>query len=141
MLVSLASSHLHSCIRLVACFVLRPIVTLPACTGKTTLLRHLLSNSKLKIGCIVNDVANVNIDAKLIRNNKNKDRDPSKNTTKDLADTIELANGCACVKPPSSVTLHLHLPAHLLSICSVTTLELFWAWPVASSALQICMLS
>ena len=44
----------------------------------------------------MNDVANVNIDAKLIRNNKNKDRDSSRNTTKDLADTIELANGCAC---------------------------------------------
>ena len=59
----------------------------------------------MKIGCIVNDVANVNIDAKLIRNNKNKDRDPSKNTTKDLADTIELANGCACEWPLSCAWL------------------------------------
>lgn len=64
--------------------------------GKTTLLRHVLENSTLKIGCIVNDVANVNIDAKLIRNDRNRDRSKEKNTTADLADTIELANGCAC---------------------------------------------
>lgn len=35
--------------------------------GKTTLLRYILQNTNLKIGCIVNDVASVNIDAKLIR--------------------------------------------------------------------------
>lgn len=64
--------------------------------GKTTLLRHLLENSALKIGCVVNDVANVNIDAKLIRGDRNKDRENGLNTTTDLADTIELANGCAC---------------------------------------------
>lgn len=60
------------------------------------MLRHVLENSTLKIGCIVNDVANVNIDAKLIRNDRNRDRSKEKNTTTDLADTIELANGCAC---------------------------------------------
>ena len=65
-------------------------------TGKTTLLRHLLENTKLKIGCIVNDVATVNVDAKLIRNDRTRDRDQGNNTTSDLADTIELANGCAC---------------------------------------------
>lgn len=64
--------------------------------GKTTLLRHLLENTKLKIGCIVNDVATVNVDAKLIRNDRTRDRDQGNNTTSDLADTIELANGCAC---------------------------------------------
>ncbi|KAK9866837.1 hypothetical protein WJX84_011588 [Apatococcus fuscideae] len=65
-------------------------------SGKTTLLRHLLENSSLKIGCIVNDVADVNIDAKLIRNDRTKSRKGQQNTTADLADTIELANGCAC---------------------------------------------
>jgi G3E family GTPase len=34
--------------------------------GKTTMLRHILQNTDMKIGCIVNDVASVNIDAKLI---------------------------------------------------------------------------
>ena len=67
--------------------------------GKTTLLRYLLENTSLKIGCIINDVASVNIDAKLIRNDRNRDRSGGINTTSDLADTIELANGCACAPP------------------------------------------
>lgn len=54
----------------------------------------MLQHSGLKIGCIVNDVAAVNIDAKLIRADQNR-ADPS--STTDLADTIELANGCACM--------------------------------------------
>jgi G3E family GTPase len=68
--------------------------------GKTTLLRHLLQQSDLKIGCIVNDVASVNIDAKLIRGTDKSsgggDESGKKNSTADLTDTIELANGCAC---------------------------------------------
>lgn len=67
------------------------------CAGKTTLLRYLLENSKEKIACIVNDVASVNIDAKLVRNDRNRaSRADGVNSTTDLADTIELANGCAC---------------------------------------------
>eukprot|EP00798_Chlamydomonas_sp_ICE-L_P011382 gene11382-12082_t len=65
-------------------------------SGKTTLLRYLLENSTEKIACIVNDVAAVNIDAKLLRNDRNKGRSEQNNSTTDLADTIELANGCAC---------------------------------------------
>uniref|UniRef100_A0A061RBY9 Cobalamin synthesis protein n=1 Tax=Tetraselmis sp. GSL018 TaxID=582737 RepID=A0A061RBY9_9CHLO len=64
--------------------------------GKTTVLRHVLENTKYKIGCIVNDVASINIDAKLIRKDRNSQVDAEKKTTADLADTIELANGCAC---------------------------------------------
>ena len=93
--------------------------------GKTTLLRNLLENTKLKIGCIVNDVAAINIDAKLIRNDRTRENGP--NSTSDLADTIELANGCACelclhwcavlcmsrclqkLKKISTLTLHGHL--------------------------------
>lgn len=64
--------------------------------GKTTLLRYLLENSTSKIACIVNDVASINIDAKLVRNDRNRAKGEQVNTTKDLADTIELQNGCAC---------------------------------------------
>eukprot|EP00877_Chromochloris_zofingiensis_P009401 jgi/Chrzof1/4714/Cz14g23240.t1 len=64
--------------------------------GKTTLLRYLLENSKEKVACIVNDVASINIDAKLVRNDRNRSRNEQVNTTADLTDTIELANGCAC---------------------------------------------
>lgn len=72
----------------------KPVALFPA--GKTTLLRYLLENSKEKIACIVNDVAAINIDAKLVRNDRNRAREDQINTTADLADTIELANGCAC---------------------------------------------
>lgn len=65
--------------------------------GKTTVLRHLLENTaELRIGCIVNDVATINVDAKLLRNDRNRGRRQQLNSTTDLTDTIELANGCAC---------------------------------------------
>lgn len=67
--------------------------------GKTTLLRHILENSTEKIACIVNDVASINIDAKLVQNDRNRARGNKANaasTTADLAYTVELANGCAC---------------------------------------------
>lgn len=88
--------------------------------GKTTLLRYVLENSKEKIACIVNDVASINIDAKLVRNDRNRARGEQVNTTADLADTIELQNGCACASredrphwwgyhacAPSASTAHL----------------------------------
>lgn len=53
-------------------------------TGKTTTLKHLLENTEgVKIGVIVNDVAAVNIDAKLVAGNAK-------------GDMVELQNGCAC---------------------------------------------
>ena len=72
--------------------------------GKTTLVRHILQNSSERIACIVNDVAAVNIDAKLISTATRG----GKSSTTDLADTIELENGCVCkslrVFPPVSFT-------------------------------------
>ncbi len=51
--------------------------------GKTTTLQHLLANKEgVKIGVIVNDVASVNIDAKLIAGSQDG--------------VVELQNGCAC---------------------------------------------
>ena len=57
--------------------------------GKTTLLKELLQNKAgLKVGVLVNDVAEINIDAALV----------SKRTGGEMAkeDTVELQNGCAC---------------------------------------------
>ena len=52
-------------------------------TGKTSTLQHLLENTQgLKIGVIVNDVASVNIDAKLVSGSNRG--------------VVELQNGCAC---------------------------------------------
>jgi len=55
-------------------------------SGKTTTLQNLLTNNQgLKIGIIVNDVASVNIDNKLLAN-------PNYSSE----ETVELQNGCAC---------------------------------------------
>ena len=61
--------------------------------GKTTLLRHLLTHTDRRIACIVNDVAQINIDAKLIRSTQTA---ASTAAPTDLTDTLELSNGCAC---------------------------------------------
>mmetsp|Transcript_9348 Transcript_9348/g.12314 ORF Transcript_9348/g.12314 Transcript_9348/m.12314 type:complete len:590 (-) Transcript_9348:244-2013(-) len=56
--------------------------------GKTTLLKYILENKEgLRVGMIVNDVASVNVDAKLVRD------DPNSNYE---SDTVELQNGCIC---------------------------------------------
>ena len=74
-------------------------------SGKTTTLQNLLSNNDgLKIGIIVNDVASINIDSKLLANPNLSDTsslsgggDSSENADEDASQqTIELQNGCAC---------------------------------------------
>ncbi|GFH50195.1 hypothetical protein CTEN210_06671 [Chaetoceros tenuissimus] len=56
-------------------------------SGKTTTLENLLKNNQgQKIGIVVNDVASINIDNKLLAN-------PDVSST---GGTIELQNGCAC---------------------------------------------
>ncbi len=53
-------------------------------SGKTTLLNNILENNKnLKIGAIINDFGQINIDSKLVANAVSED-------------TIELSNGCIC---------------------------------------------
>jgi len=65
-------------------------------SGKTTALKNLLENREgVKIGVIVNDVASVNIDAKLISNPGN-DKEAPDNVMAELGGTVELQNGCAC---------------------------------------------
>ena len=65
--------------------------------GKTTLLKHILENRVgLKVGVIVNDVADVNIDAKLVRN-----QEKGAGGAGDIvstSDVIELSNGCICCR-------------------------------------------
>jgi len=69
-------------------------------SGKTTLLQHLLTNNQgLKIAVIVNDVAEVNIDNKLIAGQTAASFDEgegssSKNSSP--AGIVQLSNGCAC---------------------------------------------
>mmetsp|Transcript_17151 Transcript_17151/g.31005 ORF Transcript_17151/g.31005 Transcript_17151/m.31005 type:complete len:631 (-) Transcript_17151:140-2032(-) len=61
-------------------------------SGKTSLLQHLLQNNEgLRIAVIVNDVADVNIDSKLIAS-------PLSSSRKSAAPAgmVQLQNGCAC---------------------------------------------
>jgi G3E family GTPase len=60
--------------------------------GKTTLLKHLLENKLgLRIGVIVNDVAEINIDKSLV-----SVKAAGNGGSAPQQDVIELQNGCAC---------------------------------------------
>jgi G3E family GTPase len=67
--------------------------------GKTTALKRLLENTEgIKVGTVVNDVAAVNIDAKLISNPMNAVGPDGNNPVAkgNAGGTVELQNGCAC---------------------------------------------
>ena len=61
--------------------------------GKTTILCDLLRETEQEILAIVNDIASVNIDGKIIREQN--------------AETLELENGCACCVLGSDLSEHL----------------------------------
>ncbi|MBN8857720.1 MAG: GTP-binding protein [Sphingobacteriales bacterium] len=57
--------------------------------GKTTLLNHILHNKQgLKVAVIVNDMSEVNVDARLVENQNTLSRTEEK--------LVEMSNGCIC---------------------------------------------
>jgi len=57
--------------------------------GKTTLLNHVLHNKEgLKCAVIVNDMSEVNVDARLVENTNTLSRTEEK--------LVEMSNGCIC---------------------------------------------
>ena len=66
--------------------------------GKTTLLRRVLEGGELgRVGCVVNDVAEVNIDAKLVKRTERALAGGKGGGEADAGfDSVELDNGCVC---------------------------------------------
>ena len=80
--------------------------------GKSTLLSHLLLNREgLRLGIIVNDMADVNVDAAAL-SAASPHAAPDLHVTRVTDRVVELSNGCICC------TLREDLLAELLSLCA-----------------------
>ncbi|OEU07981.1 cobW-domain-containing protein [Fragilariopsis cylindrus CCMP1102] len=67
-------------------------------SGKTTLLTHILENKSgnCPVGVVVNDVADVNIDGKLLKAVQQTSSGDNENGSSSNDGLVELENGCAC---------------------------------------------
>ena len=83
-------------------------------SGKTTLLNHTLASAQsAKLAVLVNDLGEVNIDARLIKRSLRTMKEP-------IGDVVELTSGCICCSIQTELMdslLHLYLkakPSHIL---------------------------
>lgn len=73
--------------------------------GKTTLLNHILHNKQgLKVAVIVNDMSEVNIDARLVENQNTLSRTDEK--------LVEMSNGCICCTLREDLMIEVERLAH-----------------------------
>lgn len=83
-------------------------------SGKTTLLNHILASGESEdLSVLVNDLGEVNIDAKLVKRSMRKLNGP-------IGDVLELSSGCICCSIQTELMdslLHLYLkrkPSHIV---------------------------
>ena len=86
-----------------------------ASAGKTTFLQHMIQNEVgMKFGLVVNDMASVNVDSKLIR----------QQTSDGGVDTLELQNGCVCCSLAEDLIGYIPLDI-ILNIIAVNYVNMF----------------
>ena len=100
-------------------------------SGKSTLLSHLLLNREgLRLGIIVNDMADVNVDASSLDPSSHHAAPSAVHVTRVTDRVVELSNGCICC------TLREDLLSELLALCEGGAGARFDAVVVESSGIS-----